>query len=65
MACPLLIEGTLKHPGEGEALEYSVVVEVRNNSGKLLPCQIVGAIDLTEQRVFSLRVEVSPAGFPH
>ena len=54
MACPLLIEGTLKHPGEGEALEYSVVVEARNNSGKLLPRQIVGvgAIDQTEQRVF-------------
>jgi hypothetical protein len=66
-ACPLLIEGTLKHPGEGEALEYSVLVEVRSESGKLLSRQIigVGAIGQTEQRVFSLRVEVSPAGFSH
>jgi hypothetical protein len=66
-ACPLLIEGTLKHPGDGEALEYSVLVEVRSESGKLLSRQIigVGAVGQAEQRIFSLRVEVSPAGLPH
>ena len=66
-ACPLLVEGTLDHPGEGEPLEYSVLVEVRNESGKLLSRQIigVGAVEQMEKRVFSLRVEVSPAGFSH
>jgi len=66
-ACPLLIDGTLKHPGSGEALEYTVVVEVRGEGGKLLSRQIVGvgAIDRAQERVFSLRVEVSPAGLSH
>ncbi len=66
-ACPLSVEGILTHPGDGEALEYSVVVEVRSESGRLLSRQIVGvgAIDQTERRVFLLRVEVSPAGFSH
>lgn len=66
-ACPLLVEGTLTHPGYGEALEYSVVVEVCGESGKMLSRQVVGvgAIDQTERRVFMLRVEVSPAGLSH
>lgn len=66
-ACPLLVEGTLEHPGEGEAIEYSLFVEIRSENGKLLSREIigVGALGRTERRVFSLRVEVSPAGVSH
>ena len=60
--CPLLVEGTLKNPG-GDALEYQVLLEVRNDSGKLLSRQVidVGAVNIYEKRVFSLRVEMSTA----
>ena len=66
-ACPLLVEGTLEHRGEGEPLEYSVLVEIRDESGKVLSRQsiAVGAIDQMDKRVFSLRVEMLPAGFSH
>ena len=65
--CPLLVEGTLEHPNEGEPVEYSVLVEIRDESGRLLSRQIiaVGAIDRMDKRVFSLRVEMSPAVFSH
>jgi hypothetical protein len=61
-ACPLLVEGTLQNPG-GDALEYQVLMEIRNDSGKLLSRQIidVGAVNVYEKRIFSLRVEMSPA----
>lgn len=66
-ACPLLVEGTIEHPGEGDPLEYSVLVEIRDESGKLLSRQsiAVGAIDRMDKRVFSLRVEMSPAAISH
>jgi hypothetical protein len=61
--CPLLVEGILEHPGAGEAMEYQVLMEVRDGGGKLLTRQVigVGALHLTEKRVFSLRVEMTPA----
>ena len=59
-ACPLLVEGTLQNPG-GDPLEYQVLMEVRDDSGKLLSREIigVGALHPSERRVFSLRVEMS------
>jgi len=62
-ACPLLVEGTLAHPGAGDPLEYQVLMEVRDESGKLLSRQImaVGALARADKRVFSLRVEMTPA----
>lgn len=59
--CPLLVEGTLDHPTEGTASEYNVLMEVRDQTGKLLSRQIVGvgAIRQGEQRIFSLRVEMT------
>jgi hypothetical protein len=38
-------------------------MEIRNDSGKLLSRQIidVGAVNVYEKRIFSLRVEMSPA----
>lgn len=60
--CPLLVEGTLQNPGGDDPLEYQVLMEVRDDRGKLLSRQIigVGAIHVSE-RVFSLRVEMSSA----
>ncbi|HEY7716233.1 MAG TPA: hypothetical protein VIE90_17095 [Candidatus Binatia bacterium] len=62
-SCPLLVEGSLEHPGTGEALEYQVLMEVRDGTGKLLSRQMmgVGALHAAEKRIFSLRVEMSPA----
>jgi len=57
------VEGTLEHPGEGLPLEYNMLMEVRDQTGKLLSRQIigVGAIRQGEHRIFSLRVEMSSA----
>ena len=59
-ACPLLVEGTLQNPG-GDPLEYQVLMEVRDDSGKLLCREIIGvcALNPSERRVFSLRVEMA------
>lgn len=61
--CPLLVEGTLDHPGEGAQLEYSVMMEVRDEGGKLLSRQTVGVGGLKsgERRIFTLRVEMCSA----
>jgi hypothetical protein len=61
--CPLLVEGTIHHPGDVAALEYSILVEVHDERGKLLSRQTVGvgAVQRTERRTFSVRVEVAPA----
>ncbi|KAB7765974.1 hypothetical protein [Xanthomonas maliensis] len=56
---PLKVEGTIRHPAEGEALEYTVVVSVRNGKGEEIRRQIVdvGAMFSGEERSFSLAVE--------
>jgi hypothetical protein len=60
--CALLVEGALKNPGNDEALEYFILMEVRDDSGKLISRQSVGvgAIRRAEKRIFSLRVELTP-----
>jgi hypothetical protein len=65
--CALLVEGALKNSTENETLEYFVLMEVRDESGKLLSRQSVGvgAIPRAEKRVFSLRVELAPAAVPN
>jgi hypothetical protein len=65
--CPLLVEGTFEHPGAGEALEYQVLLEVRDEVGKLLTRQVigVGALHKAEKRIFSLKVEMTPASSPN
>ena len=64
--CPLLVEGTLENPG-GDPLEYHVLMEVRDDSGKLLSRQIVGvgAIHASEKRIFSVRVEMASSSPAH
>ena len=61
--CPLLVEGTLEHPAAGEPWEYQVLMEVRDEAGKVVSRQIigVGALHRGEKRIFSLRVEMAPA----
>ncbi|HSB70462.1 MAG TPA: hypothetical protein VLT62_14135 [Candidatus Methylomirabilis sp.] len=61
---PLNIEGVIRHPGTEAAWEYSVVVEVRDQQGKVLARRVVGvgAIHPGDSRGFALRVEMhSPA----
>jgi hypothetical protein len=61
--CALMVEGALKNSSENEVLEYFVLMEVRDESGKLVSRQSVGvgAIPRAEKRIFSLRVEIAPA----
>lgn len=58
---PLLVEGEINHPDDGEALEYCILIEVRDGAGKLISRQTVGvgALHRAEKRIFSLRVEMS------
>ena len=61
-SCPLWVEGTLTNAGDGEALEYFLLMEVRDEAGKVISRQSVGvgAIQRTEKRIFSLRIETTP-----
>ncbi|NLC60058.1 MAG: hypothetical protein GX761_02095 [Gammaproteobacteria bacterium] len=58
----LQVEGTIRHPAEGGAWEYSVVMVVRDEDGKELNRQVVGvgAMFPGDERSFSLSVEVTP-----
>jgi len=59
-ATPLRVEGTLRHPVSGGALEYSVVLAIRNDRGEEIARQVVGvgALQPGDTRTFSLAVEV-------
>jgi hypothetical protein len=61
---PLRVEGAIRHPEAGEAWEYSVLVQVRNEKGEEIARQVVGvgALQPSEQRTFSLTVEVFTGG---
>jgi hypothetical protein len=56
---PLRIEGTIRHPPDGEAWEYTVVVAVYNDRGEEIARKLVGvgALNPNEQRSFKLSVE--------
>jgi len=58
----LQVEGTIRHPAEGGAWEYSVVLVVRDGDGKEINRQVVGvgAMFPGDERSFSLGVEVTP-----
>ncbi|HXG50683.1 MAG TPA: hypothetical protein VNN77_04645 [candidate division Zixibacteria bacterium] len=61
VTCPLSVQGTIRHHGEQEALEYAILVEVHDEAGRLISRQSVGvgALSRSEERTFSLKVEVS------
>jgi hypothetical protein len=56
---PLRIEGSIRHPPEGEAWEYTVVVSIRDDRGVEIARKLigVGAMNANEQRTFTLSVE--------
>lgn len=61
----LRVEGTIRHPSNGEPWEYSVVLTIRNDRGDEVARQVVGvgALRADEQRTFTLDVEMfTPAG---
>jgi hypothetical protein len=61
--CPLWVEGTLKNTEDGGALEYYLLMEIRDEAGKVISRQSVGvgAIPQVTKRIFSLRIETTPA----
>lgn len=64
-ATALKVEGTVRHPGTGPLLEYSMILTIRNERGEEVARQIVGvgALQSSETRTFSLAVEVfTPRG---
>jgi hypothetical protein len=60
---PLRIEGTIRHPPDGEPWEYTVVVTISNDRGEEIARKLVGVgmLSLNEQRSFTLSVEAVPA----
>lgn len=59
---PLKVEGSIRHPAEGGAWEYCVVLSIKNDKGEEVTRQVVGvgAMQPNEARTFSLAVEVTP-----
>jgi hypothetical protein len=60
---PLRIEGSIRHPADGEAWEYTVVVSIRNDRDEEIAHKLigVGAMSPNEQRTFTLSVEAVSA----
>ncbi|MGI8560303.1 MAG: hypothetical protein ACR2J7_02465 [Luteimonas sp.] len=58
----LKVEGTIRHPAEGGAWEYCVVLTIRDDEGNEVAHQVagVGAMRPGDERTFSLAVEVMP-----
>ena len=56
----LRVEGAFRHPAEGDAWEYSVVVSVRNDRGEEVARKVVGvgALNANEGRSIMLSVDV-------
>ena len=63
---PLRIEGKLQHSDAGEPWEYSVVLAIHDERGDEITRQVlgVGALKPTEQRTFTLEVEVLTPAAP-
>jgi hypothetical protein len=62
---PLRVEGSIRHPPEGEGWEYAIVVTIANQRGEEVARQLVavGAIPPGEKRTFTFAVEVfTPEG---
>ena len=60
---PLRIEGSIRHPADGDPWEYTVVVSIADDNGKEIAHKLigVGAMNPNEQRTFTLSVEAVPA----
>ena len=57
---PLRVEGTIRHPRDGEPWEYSIVVTVLDEKGKVVARHVtgVGVLHASEERRFTLAVEL-------
>lgn len=57
---PLRVEGSIRHPVDGEGWEYAIMVKITNERGEEVARQLVavGAIPPGELRTFTLAVEV-------
>lgn len=55
----LKVEGTIRPPVSGQAIEYSMIMSIRNERGEEVARQIVGvgALSPSESRTFTLSVE--------
>jgi uncharacterized protein YbaR (Trm112 family) len=60
---PLRIEGSIKHPADGDPWEYTVVVSIRDDRDVEIAHKLigVGALNPNEQRTFTLSVEAVSA----
>ena len=60
---PLRIEGSIRHPADGEPWEYTVVVSIRNDRGVEIARKLigVGAMNPNEKCTFTLSVEAVSA----
>ena len=56
---PLRIEGSIRHPADGDPWEYTIVVTIRNDRGEETARKLigVGAMNANEQRTVTLSVE--------
>jgi hypothetical protein len=56
---PLRIEGSMRHPADGDPWEYTVVVTIRNDRGEEIARKLVGvgAINRNEQHTFTVTIE--------
>src|ERR1700753_2587283 len=57
-ATPLKVEGTIRHPPNGETWEYSIVLAVRNGRGEEITRQVVGVGALASEEVRSSTLAV-------
>ncbi|MDQ7758855.1 hypothetical protein [Xanthomonas sontii] len=59
---PLRVEGSIRHPADGSAWEYTVLVSIRNGRGEEIKRQLVGVGAMLdgEERSFTLSVEATP-----
>ena len=57
------IEGSIHHPGRGEACEYCVVVSITNEQGEKIARQVVGvgALQPGERHKYSFSVDLIPS----
>ncbi len=62
-ATPLRIEGSIRHPPDGEPWEYTVIVSICNDRNVEIAHKLigVGAMNPNEQRTFTLSVEAVSA----
>ncbi len=58
----LQVEGMIRHPSDGGAWEYCVVLTIRDDEGNEIARQVVGvgAMHPGDERTFNLAVEVMP-----